>query len=363
MPPGGTGAGCKIARGNSEDVLGIAFNLRLIDKHEACPIKNKPRHAEHGMSEESATLNCRACGFTGSFKTFSAREMLSGWRHTFQYGECPRCASLQICEIPSNLSEYYPADYYSLQPPPVRAKTPTPVRLAFARGLLNPQSVLSDFVAKAMSGKSPFFYWSRLARCDLNSRILDVGCGTGGLLRRMQRYGFNDLSGFDPYTPTEIEEPGFQIRRAELAQARGPYDLIMMHHVLEHLADPLKALSEAKTKLSPKGKILVRIPVAASESWRAYRQDWFNLDPPRHLLVPSTEGMGKLAERSGLRIAHTSYDGTEMNWLMSEHYKRDVSYSAKPQDSYWRRRRFRKLAKLANRQAKGDQGVFLLEAK
>jgi len=135
----------------------------------------------------------------------------------------------------------------------------------------------------------------------------------------------------------------------------------MMHHVLEHLTDPLRALEDAKARLNPGGKILVRIPVAASHSWRLYREHWFNLDPPRHLLVPSVRGLEALAARSGLRVSHTSFDGTELTLRMSEHYRRDVPYSAHPRDSKSAMQRFRREAEAANRRGEGDQGVFLLE--
>jgi SAM-dependent methyltransferase len=312
------------------------------------------------MTNDAANLTCRACGFTGAFRVFEAREMLHGTRQVFTYGECPKCASLQIREIPADLAQYYPSDYYSLQPPPVRSKKASARRVAFARWLVNPRRSLAGVVAASLQRKSPFFGWCRLAGVKLDAAILDLGCGTGGLLRRMQRYGFSNLTGFDPYTPLEAEEPGFRVKRAELSAVTGSYDLIMLHHVLEHLVDPTTALVDARKRLNSGGKILVRVPVAASHSWRLYREHWFNLDPPRHLLVPSVRGMEALAARSGLRVEHTGFDGTEFGPRMSEHYRNNVPYSEHPRDGFFRTRRFRREAEAANRRGEGDQGVFLL---
>jgi SAM-dependent methyltransferase len=286
--------------------------------------------------------------------------MLHGTRHRFTYGECPQCGSLQIREIPPNLLEYYPSDYYSLKPPPARTKKAGTARAAFALWLLNSRGPLARAVLARLERKSPFFSWCRLARTGQNASILDLGCGTGGLLRRMQRYGFANLTGFDPYTPLEADEPGFRVRRAELSAVTGTYDLIMMHHVLEHLVDPLQALRDAKERLNPGGKILVRVPIAGSWTWKLYREHWFNLDPPRHLLVPSARGMEALAARSGLHVVHTGFDGTELTPRMSEHYRNGMPYSAHPRDSADRKRRFRREAEEANRSGEGDQGVFLL---
>ena len=312
------------------------------------------------MSEKkSAVMMCRACGREGAFRVFAAREMLFGWRHPVEYGECPECESLQLVKIPGNLGDYYPADYYSLLPPPVRAKTVRGLRRAWASWLLT--SPWAAGCVWRQRRKYPFFHWCRQARCGLDAKILDLGCGSGGLLRRMQRYGFRDLTGVDPYTSIEADEPGFRVRRAELKEAGEGYDLIMLHHVLEHLMDPRQALVEARGKLGPRGKILVRIPVAASYTCRLYKENWFNLDPPRHLLVPSVRGMETLAGRSGLRVARTEFDGIETGFLISELYQRGIPYTGRPPAKPAEVRRFRKLAEEANERGEGDQGVFFLE--
>jgi SAM-dependent methyltransferase len=303
---------------------------------------------------------CRACGREDTFRLFTTREMLFGWRHPAEYGECPHCHSLQIVTIPANLGEYYPSDYYSLQPPPPRRKTPGVLRKAWARWLVGGPG--GGAVAGRLLRKYPFFHWCRSAGCGLDSRILDVGCGTGGLLRRLQRYGFSDLTGVDPYTSLEADEPGFRVKRAELTELGGGYDLIMMHHVLEHLVDPKRSLEELRARLNPGGRLLVRIPVAASESCRLYGPDWFNLDPPRHLLVPSRDGMEKLAARSGFRVVRTEFDGIETGYLYSENYKRDVPYTGRPPDDPAQKQHYRRLADAANRRGEGDQGVFWLAA-
>ncbi|HKB91519.1 MAG TPA: class I SAM-dependent methyltransferase [Opitutaceae bacterium] len=287
--------------------------------------------------------------------------MLCGLRQEFFYGECPACGSLGIQTIPTNLADYYPSDYYSFHAPPRRPKRPKPGSTVLSQWLLQSNSFAGRQLIGALKRKYPFFQWCRLAQCGLNSRILDVGCGSGGLLRRMQRHGFSNLTGVDPYAPTEIEEPGFLLKRAELEAAPGSYDLIMMHHVLEHVADPDALLRAARAKLNPGGKVLVRIPLAASLSWRTYRENWFNLDPPRHLLVPSQAGFVSLAGRVGFRVGYIGWDGSEIAYLMSENYRKGISYQERKHESYWRRVRFRRLANAANRRGQGDQGIFLLE--
>ena len=315
------------------------------------------------MGARSLVMRCRACGREEPFRLFGAREMLFGWRQPFDYGECPHCGSLQIHEIPVNLSDYYPANYCSLRPLPARSGKVWPGRVPLAHWLLQARFFPAAGIVRRLRWKYPFFHWSRMAGCGQDSQILDVGCGNGGLLRRMQRYGFRHLTGVDPYARAEADEPGFCIRRVELNAVEGSYDLIMLHHVLEHLVDPRRSLEEARARLRPHGRILVRIPVAGSYTHWLYGADWFNLDPPRHLLVPSRRGMETLAQRSGLHTVRVEFDGIETGFLMSEHYRRGAPYRDKPRDSFRRRRHFRRLAEQANRRGEGDQGVFLLAAE
>jgi len=303
---------------------------------------------------------CRFCGGTGPFRRLEAREMMFGWRHVFAYLECGSCGSLQIERIPENLAEYYPKDYYSLAVPVAHTVVVPVLRRVWARWLVRSWSGLARRMGRQLYRKSPFFTWVRLAGCGLEAAILDVGCGSGGLLQRMRRYGFSHLTGVDPYTAAEASRPGLQIMRGELSVVRGQYDLVMFHHVLEHLADPTGTLATARTLLAPGGRILVRIPVAGSRACREYGEHWFNLDAPRHLAIPSLRGMTAIADAAGLTIVHTEFDSAEPSFIMSENYRRGVPMKAAPRPSRSEQRHFRRLARKYNHRGEGDLGVFLL---
>lgn len=61
--------------------------------------------------------SCRICGNAHQNQRFAAREMMFGSRDKFDYLECARCDCLQIEEVPADLSQYYPANYYAFQRP------------------------------------------------------------------------------------------------------------------------------------------------------------------------------------------------------------------------------------------------------
>jgi SAM-dependent methyltransferase len=313
------------------------------------------------MSSPASTPTpvCLACESPAAPRRFTAREMMFGLRQAFTYRECGECGSLQIEEIPANLAEYYGGGYYSLAEPRRREGWKA-LRRAWARWLVRPSSRLGDHVSRRMYRKSPFFTWVRLAHATVDSAILDVGCGSGGLLRRMQRYGFTNLAGLDPYTTSEVEEPGFQIRRGDIGSARGRYDLVMFNHVLEHVADPAATLRQARGLLNPGGRILVRVPVAGSPVAREFGEHWFNLDAPRHLVIPSVRGMDALAARVGLRVAHREFDMQESSFVHSQNYRRDIALKEAGPLPKSVRRHWRRMADRANARGEGDCGVYLL---
>lgn len=102
------------------------------------------------------------------------------------------------------------------------------------------------------------------------ARILDIGCGTGFLLEQFAKRGFSGV-GVD-LSPESVEiaqkrlaELGASDRlRAEVGSAyeppEGPFDLVTITDVLEHLEDPRACLAAARERLAPGGVIVVSTP-------------------------------------------------------------------------------------------------------
>src|SRR6266508_5024812 len=60
-----------------------------------------------------SACTCRICGNENIHPRFIAREMMFGTKETFEYFQCGDCGCLQIRNIPANLEDYYPPEYYS----------------------------------------------------------------------------------------------------------------------------------------------------------------------------------------------------------------------------------------------------------
>lgn len=307
---------------------------------------------------------CEACTARDCLRVFKAREMMFGLRHVFDYGECRECGSIQILQVPADLSEYYPDGYYSRQPPSTSGMA---LRRWLARQRqehVNGTVNLTGRMLSTLFGPPLFtdIDWIRLAGIRREHRVLDVGCGSGAILTTMRERGFRDLTGVDPNMRTETRSEGFVLLRKQLADLTGPFDVVMLHHSFEHMPDPAGNLREISRVLTEEGVALISTPVAGSYAWRTYGANWFQIDPPRHLFIPSNKGLGVLARRTGFNVVTTVYNSNYMQFTASEKYTRDIPLRM-PDDRHYTRREMRLFAEKArrlNEAMDGDQAAFVL---
>lgn len=106
------------------------------------------------------------------------------------------------------------------------------------------------------------------------SRVLDVGCGTGGTLQYLCGSRQCEVVGLEPNhsRATVAQEIGVTIHEITLDQADpttlGTFDYVMFLDVLEHLANPHEVLVGAGRLLKPGGLVIVSVPNVAHWSVR-----------------------------------------------------------------------------------------------
>jgi SAM-dependent methyltransferase len=317
-----------------------------------------------------AAAACRICGASGDFVRYHAREMLHGTRQAFDYVECDACGCVQIADIPGDLSPYYPAGYFSF-------RSHRSLDRNLVRRFVDPRRVASRFGRPDLLGafaeriSRPFDYvdWIKKAGLGPQARILDVGCGAGKTLLNMALGGFPKPAGVDPFIAETIRyECGVTVHRTSLeafaAERASCFDFIMFHNSLEHLIDPLAALTLAARMLAPGGRVLVVVPVADSWAWTHYRENWFALDPPRHIHLLTSAAMDILARGAGLAVRLSWSTGAISQFVGGERYLRDIPLSDKRRDrdlfSRGELAEFRRRVEELNRQGQGDQTAFIL---
>lgn len=314
---------------------------------------------------------CRVCGADVPVRRL-AREMMFGRREPFAYRQCTDCGCVQIEAVPENLADHYGGGYYSFTDLDAEFSDPA-LRHHYAervRALLT----LPDAEAVAVPHPDMRRPLLSLRRLDLarRRRILDVGCGSGRLLYQLNLAGWTEGRGVDPFLPADVVyDIGLTVRKAELDAVEGTFDVIMLHHVFEHLADPLGALRAIAARLAPDGICLLRLPLADSEAFETYGMDWVQLDPPRHLFLHTRGSLERLARDAGLRIEAVVHDSYDLQFWGSEQYRRDIPLQD-PGSYRWGQGApifspealagWRARSEMLNRAGRGDQAAFYLVA-
>jgi SAM-dependent methyltransferase len=296
--------------------------------------------------------------------------MMTGTRESFRYFECPKCGCVQITEIPAAIGNYYKHDYYSFTVPTfslLQASKAFALKTVACLGGVSP--LLRDFVRKRHHGLDLIFLYRELGHGSGTS-ILDVGAGSGRVVRNLYETGYRNVLGIDLFLPSDIYHRGRPlVRRSDIFGVEGRWDIISFHHSLEHMPNHMKVLARARELLSPHGCIIVRIPVVGGDAWREYREHWVQLDPPRHLVLHSRRSLDIVANNAGLDIARVSYDSRGFQFWGSELYRRGIplndprSPAVARRSSLFTRQQmaeFERRAQLANTTGRGDQMVAVL---
>lgn len=315
-------------------------------------------------------MKCSVC-FCEDLSHLSFREMMFGFRDDFVYLRCNSCGCIQIQDVPEDLSKYYPDNYYSFV-----AETPDPLFVRFLKILRDRWAVFGSGLFGRMLYKirpHTELFTLQALNPQTNAKILDIGCGSGRFLSSLRRIGFSNLLGIDPFLKeeNEISIDGFSILRKSLFDLpEKNFDFIIMNHSFEHMSDPRDVFSVLKKKLSPHGKIVIRIPL--SDSWAAcfYGKDWVQVDAPRHLFLHTRKSIESLAQASGLCVERVSYDSNAFQFWGSEQYKAGISltdersYAVNPRKSIFSKsklREFKRESQRLNDKKMGDQAIFYIK--
>ncbi len=135
-------------------------------------------------------------------------------------------------------------------------------------------------------------------------RICDFGCGTGDFLLAARRQAAS-VAGVElrKSTVRDLIEQGVAAS-ASIGELKGPFDTIFLFHSLEHLLNPVEALSQCREALAPGGRIVVEVPHARDFLLDALRSEAFASFTlwSQHLVLHTRMSLRVIGEASGLAV-------------------------------------------------------------
>jgi SAM-dependent methyltransferase len=145
----------------------------------------------------------------------------------------------------------------------------------------------SERIAEELAGKAS------------GRRMLDVGCNTGNLVEAAASKGF-DAEGIDldPSAIREGQRLGRRISAAAIEDLDGPYDVVVMNHVLEHVPDLRSFVGHAGRLLAPAGILAIRVPHYKGLIPRLMGDHWFAWAPDEHVWHFSRETLERIVRES-----------------------------------------------------------------
>jgi SAM-dependent methyltransferase len=197
-----------------------------------------------------ATRLCPVCGsarskllFQQSFEQFSGVSLMNGYDVVI----CQDCGAGFADGIPpqSAFDDYY-RDLSKYEDPASRNEPP-PVEQRFRD--------IAGLVAKYIPTPE--------------SRVLEIGCANGGLLKALRDLGFLNLFGCDP-SPGCVRAaresygiPGFAATVFTVPPPEEPYDFLILTGVMEHIRDLERAVEQFRRLLRKGGRVYLEVPDAS----------------------------------------------------------------------------------------------------
>lgn len=223
-------------------------------------------------------IKCRLCGLKDIFVKYKVSD--------FRVGFCRHCGFLQVLEKPEK-QEIYNDGY-------------------FKRG-----KYLKDKAIDLENKRR--LAWLKKNGLKKGAKLLEVGCATGDFIKAAKKEF--DLWGFDiseyAVEQARLNNPEIskQIKVGTTEELDFPenfFDCIVLWDVVEHLWDPLGAISQLVKSLKPEGILAVSTPNINTITARLMGKRWHFMTLPEHLCFFEKKTIDYLFEKTGL---------TPLDWM------------------------------------------------
>ncbi len=245
--------------------------------------------------------NCLACGHETFHHYIDTKAQMHQTPEQFSFVRCDECSLVMLNPRvkPDFLKDYYTNFYLPFRGPAAWGKYAPLVE----RNLRKTDEKRVKLV-------------KRFANINLNSRVLDVGCGKPTFLKRLQAQTGCFAKGIDftdegwkadseKYANLDLDVVEFD----QFNDAK-PYELITMWHYLEHDYDPQKTLQQMLNVVHKHSRLIIEVPNLNSWTRRLQKENWEGFHTPRHTAIYNPETMKVLLEKGGWAVEKINQHGT-----------------------------------------------------
>jgi 2-polyprenyl-3-methyl-5-hydroxy-6-metoxy-1,4-benzoquinol methylase len=274
---------------------------------------------------ETHEVVCDFCGGSNTDFLFDARDRLYGCEGVFTYVKCRNCGLVYMNPqiSPDEIGKFYPDDYapHRSKVEHLRAgRNSQIVRLKNAPVVRNLRNIRKQFLDNVKIVSS--------VRRKLNkqSKILDVGCGSGKFLNQIRNETGCQVYGVDiseSAVTAAAAEYGIDVFKGYITEAPFPpnfFDIITAWWSLEHVPNPSEVLQKMHNLLKYDGFCIIGVPNIDSFNGRIFKDKWYHLDCPRHLHIYSPDTITKLLNKTGFVVTRIVFGKTAWGLFHSLRY-------------------------------------------
>jgi SAM-dependent methyltransferase len=187
--------------------------------------------------------------------------------------------------------------------------------------------------SRAAAERGPFRRWVARTLRPVNhelppvsaGRLLEIGCGSGAYLHEMAQAGWQ-VQGIEPSADAGAAARvlGYPVHVGPLETAPDPaepYDLVVGWMVLEHLHEPIAALSKLARWSAPGAWLAASVPDASAWEFKLFGDAWYALHLPGHLFHYTPRTLGLVLARAGWRLERVVWHDNPNNLLLSARYR------------------------------------------
>ena len=135
-------------------------------------------------------------------------------------------------------------------------------------------------------------------------KVLEVGCGAGGILSRYADIGCEVLGiDFDENYLEAARKNSIPVKCGSIEQLsyNEKYDLIILSHVLEHIKYPFDFLTKLSNHLTDEGVLYIEVPSLEHVENGGYKYDLLRYYQNAHTIHFTTKSLELLCKKSGFK--------------------------------------------------------------